>query len=183
MSIYSLLFLAEDDTFSDLKDIANKIIPNDPWAFVIQLSATLILVLILAKFLVKPVRKFLQDRHDYIQNNLDEASLKNNEADNKLQIANEQLKNAKKESKEMVENAKVAALNEKDKILNETQQEVKMLKDKAQQDLENERIKMQEKISSEIVDVALLAANKVIEREVTSEDNKKIIESFIEDQK
>ena len=42
---------------------------------------------------------------------------------------------------------------------------------------------MQEQLSSEVIDVALLAASKVVERNVTSDDNRKIISSFIEDDK
>lgn len=178
--LQNILF-TEDDKFSDLKNIADKIIPNDPWAFVVQLLATLILVIIIAVFLVKPVRKYIAARQEYIQNNLDEAANKNSEADTKLQNADNQLKEARKTSKEMIETAKVTALNEKDRILDETKEEVLQMKEKARKDIDNERKKLQEQISSEIIDVALLAANKVIEREVNDDDNKKIIESFIKE--
>ena len=182
MAILSMLFLAEEnDTFGDLKDIADKIIPDDPWAFVVQLTATLILVLILSKFLVKPVRNYIAQRQAYIQGNLDEAASKNQEADIKLADANKQLKEAKTTSKQMVENAKVTALNEKDRIVEETKAEVISMKEKARKDIENERIQMKEQLTSEVIDVALLAASKVVEREVSEEDNKKIIDEFIND--
>lgn len=180
MAINKWLFLA-DDTFGDLKDIADKIIPDDPWAFVVQLTATFLLVLILAKFLVKPVRNYIAARHAYIQGNLDEAANKNKEADEKLLDANTQLKEARVTSKQMVENAKVTALNEKDRIVEETKVEVASMKEKARKDIENERIQMKEQLSKEVIDVALLAASKVVEREVSEKDNKKIIDDFIKD--
>lgn len=181
MAIYKWLFLAQEDTFGDLKDIADKIIPDDPWAFVVQLTATFLLVLILAKFLVKPVRNFIAQRTAYIQGNLDEAANKNKEADEKLLDANNQLKEARTTSKQMVENAKVTALNEKDRIIEETKEEVASMKEKARKDIENERIQMKEQLSKEVIDVALLAASKVVEREVSEKDNKKIIDDFIKD--
>lgn len=180
MAINKWLFLA-DDTFGDLKDIADKIIPDDPWAFVVQLTATFLLVLILAKFLVKPVRNYIAARQAYIQGNLDEAANKNKEADEKLLDANTQLKEARVTSKQMVENAKVTALNEKDRIVEETKVEVASMKEKARKDIENERIQMKEQLSKEVIDVALLAASKVVEREVSEKDNKKIIDDFIKD--
>lgn len=180
MAINKWLFLA-DDTFGDLKDIADKIIPDDPWAFVVQLTATFLLVLILAKFLVKPVRNYIAARQAYIQGNLDEAANKNKEADEKLLDANTQLKEARVSSKQMVENAKVTALNEKDRIVEETKVEVASMKEKARKDIENERIQMKEQLSKEVIDVALLAASKVVEREVSEKDNKKIIDDFIKD--
>lgn len=182
MAINKWLFLAEEnDTFGDLKDIADKIIPDDPWAFVVQLTATFLLVLILAKFLVKPVRNYIAARQAYIQGNLDEAANKNKEADEKLLDANTQLKEARVTSKQMVENAKVTALNEKDRIVEETKEEVASMKEKARKDIENERIQMKEQLSKEVIDVALLAASKVVEREVSEKDNKKIIDDFIKD--
>lgn len=182
MAINKWLFLAEEnDTFGDLKDIADKIIPDDPWAFVVQLTATFLLVLILAKFLVKPVRNYIAARQAYIQGNLDEAANKNKAADEKLLDANTQLKEARVTSKQMVENAKVTALNEKDRIVEETKEEVASMKEKARKDIENERIQMKEQLSKEVIDVALLAASKVVEREVSEKDNKKIIDDFIKD--
>ena len=74
MANFLIVFLAEEgDKFQDLKDIADKIIPDDPWAFVVQLVATFFLVIILTFFLVKPVRKYIAARQAYIQNDLDEA--------------------------------------------------------------------------------------------------------------
>lgn len=185
MDFLTMLFLAEEEgnDFSALKEIADKIIPDDPWAFVVQLSATFVLVLILAKFLVKPVRKYIAARQEYIQGNLDEAATKNEEADIKLADANKQLKEARTTSKEMVENAKVTALNEKDRILNEANEEVSLMKEKARKDIANERVQMKEELTKEVIDVALLAAGKVVEREVSKEDNEKIIDSFIKDNK
>ena len=182
MAIFNMLFLAEEnDTFGDLKDIADKIIPDDPWAFVVQLTATFLLVIILSKFLVKPVRDFIAKRTAYIQGNLDEAAIKNQEANEKLADANAKLKEARTTSKQMVEQAKVTALNEKDRIVEETKNEVASMKEKARKDIENERIQMKEELSKEVIDVALTAASKVVEREVSKEDNEKIIEDFIKD--
>ena len=91
-------------------------------------------------------------------------------------------KEAKTVSKELIENAKVTALNEKDRIVEETKAEVDSMKAKARKDIENERKKMKEELTSEVIDVALLAASKVVEREVNKEDNQAIIESFIKDE-
>lgn len=182
MSILKLFFFAEEGSaFDDLQDIADKIIPDDPWAFVVQLTATFLLVLILAKFLVKPVRKYIASRQAYIQGNLDEADAKNKEADINLTNANKKLHDAKIVSKEMVENAKVTALNEKDRIINEANEEVSQMKEKARKDIENERIMMKEQLTNEVIDVAIAAASKIVEREVSKEDNEHIIDAFIKD--
>ena len=174
---------SETNAFEDLQNIADKIIPSDIWAFVVQLSATFLLVLILAKFLVKPIRNFVAARQAYIQKDLDEAKIKNEQANINLKEADSKLKDARKVSKELVETAKVTALNEKDRIIEETKEEVRLMKEKAKNDIDIERKKMKEEFTNEVIDVALSAASKVVEREINESDNKKLIESFIKEDK
>ena len=168
-----------NDPFADLKTIGQKIIPSDIWSFIVQLLATAILVFILAKFLVKPAKKFIEERKAFIDNNINEAVNKNKEADEHLNVAETRLKNSRKESKDIIDAAKVTAMNEKKRIMNETKQEVANMKDKAYKDIESERLKMKEDISSEVIDVALLAASKVVNRNINDEDNHKIVSDFV----
>ena len=79
----------------------------------------------------------------------------------------------------MIESAKVSALNEKDKIIDDAKNEASLIKEKAKTDIEYERKTMKEQLNNEVVDIALLAASKVVEREVNEKDNQRIIESFI----
>ena len=81
----------------------------------------------------------------------------------------------------MIETAKVTALNEKDKIIEDTKKEIELMKEKARLDIINERKQMKEELTNELIDIALLAASKVVGREVNDNDNVKIINSFIED--
>ena len=168
-----------NDPFADLKTIGQKIIPSDFWSFVVQLLATAILVFILARFLVKPAKKFIEDRKAFIENNINEAVNKNKEADEHLTIAETRLKNSRKEGKDIIDAAKQTAMNEKKRIMDETKQEVASMKDKAYKDIESERLKMKEDISSEVIDVALLAASKVVDRNINDEDNHKIVSDFV----
>ena len=164
----------------DLKAIGDKLFP-DLTTMIVQLVATFILVLILAKFLVKPAKNFIAKRKEYIESNLKDAESKQKIADEKLKQAEIAIKDSKKTSKEIIENAKVVALNEKDKILYETSLEVKTKKEKAFQEITQERKKMQEDLSNEMIEVAMLAASKIVNREISKEDNEKLVESFLKD--
>ena len=84
-----------------------------------------------------------------------------------------------KEGKDIIDAAKQTAMNEKKRIMDETKQEVASMKDKAYKDIESERLKMKEDISSEVIDVALLAASKVVDRNINDEDNHKIVSDFV----
>ncbi|MCH5171364.1 MAG: F0F1 ATP synthase subunit B [Erysipelotrichales bacterium] len=181
-----LITLADQETnstFDALKEIGKKIIPNDPWAVVTQLVATAILVLILAKFLVKPAKKFIQDRKAYIANNLSEAEEKNKKAEENLSNSENILKESRIEGKQIIENARENAVSEKIRIVDETKKEVNSMRDKAYQDIESERLKMREEITNEVIDVALLAAAKVVDRNLNDEDNRKIVSDFVKGDK
>ena len=165
----------------DLKTICDKLFPD--WkTMLIQLIATIILCIILAKFLVKPAKNFIRKRREYIQNNLDDAKLKQEEATKKLQEAEQEIKNSKQTSKEIIEEAKISALNEKDKIIFETKKEVQLRKQKAEQEILLQQKQMQEELSKEVVDIAMQAATKVINREINQDDNEKLIEDFLKDE-
>lgn len=173
------LFLATDLSEA-FKDLGDKLFPN-VYGLIIQLVCTFVMVLIIAKFLVKPAKKFIKQRHDYIENNLNEATSKNQDAEQALNEANKFLNDSKKISKEMIDTARIEALNEKDKVVLETTKEIKYRQEKAQLDIQNERKKMKEDLQNEIVDVAILAAEKVVDRKITSQDTKKIIDDFLKD--
>ena len=55
------------------------------------------------------------------------------------------------------------------------------MKKKATNDIENERNKMKKELTDEMVDVAILAASKVVDREITEKDNRKIVSDFIKE--
>lgn len=170
---------ASEDPFASLKEIGNKIIPNDIWAFVVQLLATAIVVFILAKFLVKPAKKFIQERKDYIASNLNAAEEKNKKAEENLLAAEKRLQDSRKEGKEIIESARENATQEKRRIVDETKKEVNSMRDKAYQDIESEKIKMREEITNEVIDVAILAATQVVDRNLNDEDNRKIVSDFV----
>ena len=164
----------------DLKTIGDKLFPDLP-TMIIQLIATFILVLILGKFLVKPAKNFIAKRKEYIESNLKDAEMKQKLANEKLLEAQQSIKTAKIAKKEMIEEAKKEALNEKDRILKETALEIKDQKAMAVKQIASERKQMQEDLSHEVIDIAMVAASKIVNREINESDNEKMIEEFLKE--
>ncbi|MDY4788541.1 MAG: F0F1 ATP synthase subunit B [Bacilli bacterium] len=172
-----MVYLADVGDF--IGDVGGKIAISLP-ALITQLLATLILFLVIKKFLYPHAINYINKRKEYITNSVDQATKMNEQAQKNVQASEEALKEAYKEAHTIVDNAKIEALNQKDKILKETQEEVINKKAQLDKDLEAEKIKMRETIRREMVDVALLAASKVIDREVNDSDNEKLVKNFIE---
>ena len=76
-------------------------------------------------------------------------------------------------------------LDEKEKaaILETTQLEVNKMKSDAENDIARMEIEAQEQIKKEIVSVALDASKELLGREVSSKDNVRLVEDFIEEVK
>lgn len=172
-----MVYLADVGDF--IGDVGGKIAISLP-ALITQLLATLILFLVIKKYLYPHAMNYINKRKEYIENSVDQATKMNEQANENVKASEETLKKAYKEAHTIVDNAKIEALNQKEKILKETQEEVVNKKAQLDKDLEAEKVKMRESIRQEMVDVALLAASKVIDREVNDKDNEKLIRNFIE---
>ena len=87
----------------------------------------------------------------------------------------QQLKGAKNEAHEIIEAAKLSAKQEGAQILSKARVDANNAVEKAQRDIEREKM-MAEK---EITEVAFLAAEKIVGKELNDEEQKKYIDDFI----
>ena len=151
----------------------------DPATIVLTLCNTLILFLILKHFLFERVNKVIDDR----QNDIKDSYKRADEAESKAkQLADEdaeKLGRAKEESAEIVKAATQKAQTRSDEIISEAKIEAKGIIDNANSEIEREKKIAVNQIKDEIADIAISAATAVVEKEISREDNEKLIESFI----
>lgn len=166
----------------DIGDVITKLIPKF-WPFIIQLTAFIVLFIAVFFLAYKPVKKFLKKRNDYVKKNIEESKKNEEESAKKLAEVDNKLTQSYKEAKNIVASAKIDANKEKEAIIEEAKKEAKLQLEKAQEDIANEIKKNKENIHKEMVDIALLASEKILEREVSNKDNEKRVDSFINDLK
>ena len=87
------------------------------------------------------------------------------------------------EARKIKEEAENQALEVRKEILLKAEEEAQAKKDKALRDIEKQKLEAKEDIHREIVGVALLAAQKIVEREIDEKDNTRLVEDFIKDVK
>ena len=162
------------------EDFQHKLIPN--WAsFVVQLLALVVLITVVIIFAYKPVKKIIIKRQDYIESNIKDAE--NSKAiwkENELK-SKETVLASTRTAADIVADAKDAANAERMKILEDTALEVERMKKEAENDIARMKEEAKDDIHKEIVSVALDASKELLGREVTSSDNTRLIEEFIED--
>lgn len=140
----------------------------------------IVLLIILGKYAWKPILKALENRENSIQKSLDEA--KNaREAMAKLTSQNEQiLKEARMEREAILKEAREI----KDKIINDAKDaataESNKIIQSAKETINAERISAINQIKSEVADLSVDIAKKVLQKELSSpEEQKKLIDSLI----
>ncbi len=164
------------------ESFTSKLIPNWP-SFVTQLAALVVLIIVVIVFAYKPVKKILKKRQDHIEENIKEAEK------SKLVWQENELKSketvlaSERTAADIVAEAKKAAEKEKAAILETTQLEVNKMKSDAENDIARMEIEAQEQIKKEIVSVALDASKELLGREISSKDNVRLVEDFIEEVK
>ncbi|MHC1735101.1 MAG: F0F1 ATP synthase subunit B [Erysipelotrichaceae bacterium] len=161
-------------------DIAGKLFPN-PLTMLIQLTATGLLFYWFKRLLWKPTLAYLEKRADYAERQLREAD-EANEAAKKLETeAESKLVAAAHEAMQLVERGKEEGQRVKEKLTADGKREADLKLQAAIREITYQRQQMDDSIQSEIVDVALLAAQKLIEGRVDEDSDRALIEKFMKD--
>ena len=184
LSLVSLFVLTSCDTDQFGKELADnieaKLIPN-LWAFLVQLIALFIMIFIVVKFAYKPVAKFLAARRELLKNEVEDTHRLNEEAKANLSSSEAELADTRRKADEIINEATLEATKTKNEILEKANEEAFETRNKALQDIERAKSKATKEVRDEIVDVAFNASEKILEREVNSKDNTKIVDDFIKD--
>ena len=164
------------------QEFMEKLFPNVPDAIAVFL-AFIVLLIAVFYFAYKPVKKLLKQRGDYVEDKIKTAETREKESQKLLDEANEQVKTKRIEAMEIVEKAKEDANKERNAILEKAKEEKQAELQRTREEIAQEIEASKDEIHREIVSVALDASSKVLEREVNSQDNEKLINSFIDDLK
>lgn len=155
-----------------LPDLAN---------FIPQIIATGVLFLVLRHFLFKPVTDLLDARSKKIVSNLEESTSYKREAEAVKAEYELKLEDAKGEAREIVESAKKRSDQIKDEILQEAKVEAQKISERSMLDIEREKQKMLVDLKSEVVEIAMLAATKVVQKDLDPSTHKTMINKFIDE--
>ena len=122
----------------------------------------ILLGVILTKILYKPVRAFLHERTQRIQNQMDEARESRAAAGELRAKYDHQLKDIDVERTAILEEARKQANEQRTQILSTAKDEAKDLKDKAGMEIAAERERVRDEIHTAIIDISSEMAEKLL---------------------
>lgn len=151
------------------------------WTMAFQLVNTFILFMFLRRFLFKPVTEFMAKRENEIKSTFDLAEKKNQEAEQIMADYKEKIKHADQEGKEIIRHATIKAESKSSEIVKSAEEHAQEVKDKAQKEIEREKAKAIHLIKDEIASMAILAAGKVVEADMSAEKHQSMVAKFIDE--
>lgn len=152
----------------------------DPGTIVFTLINTLIIFVLFRIFLFKPVCKILDKRKETAAAEIAEAQRAKESAEKTEQEYLERLANAKAEAAEIMKQATARAQKREEEIVNEANQKAAEIKAKAEESIERDKQRAVNEIKDEISDIVIMAASKVVEKEISAKDNEAIIAGFLD---
>lgn len=151
----------------------------EPSKIIFAMLNFLALFLILKHFLFSSVTEFMKKRRDKIENDIESAK-KDKEEAARLKVENEKLMiNSTKEGKEIVEQYKKKAEKVYDEIVDNANEEAKMVKKRADLDIQREKEKAQQEVKEQAIELSIMLSEKVLEKSIDEKEHRRLIDEFI----
>ena len=150
------------------------------WDILVSLLNLLILFLLIKKFLFKQVNNMLSKRQSEIDERYNAADEAKRLAEEDKLLWDEKIGTVKTETEEMLKKAQHSAKRQSESIVSKAKEQADGIIRQAQSQAQLEMKKAEEGIKQEIVEVSTALANKLLEREISAEDHRSLIDSFIE---
>ncbi len=150
-----------------------------PWTFIATIANLFIQVYLIKRFLFKPVNEILEKRKAKADAEIKDAQAAKEEAEAIKTEYEQNMQEAKNKANEILANAQKTATLQSEEILREANAQAAAIKGKAESDIAQEKRKAVNELKNEIGDIAMEIAERVIEREISEDDHKKLIDEYI----
>ncbi len=151
------------------------------WELLFQIVNTIILFVVLKKILFKPVLNIIDARENAIKEDIAVGEQAKNEGLALKEEYEQKLAVAKNEGQEIIKQATLRAEQKSEEIISTAKEEANNLKERANKDIAQEKEKVMNELKNDISNIAILAASKVIERDIDQTKHEEMINKFIEE--
>ncbi len=162
-----------------IQSLVDTALGIDLMEMVIQIVATILLILVVKFFFWEKVTNFIESRRDIMDKELTEATERNEEAKTLKKEAEEAFEKGKLEAKQLLEDAKSRGEDTRREIIAKAKDEATNIKKNAQKDLDQEIEVAKSRMRNEIIEVAAMLAEKVIAKEIDEATYERLIDETI----
>ncbi|KUO51294.1 MAG: hypothetical protein APF76_17605 [Desulfitibacter sp. BRH_c19] len=151
----------------------------DFWTVVLTAINVGVVIYVLKLLLFGPVGKILQEREETIESSLSRAADAQKEAQELLEKYQVQMSESKKEAQTIIERANKVGAQTREEIIKEAQVEAAKTLEKAKREIQGEKAKALEQIRTEAAVLAVMAAGKVINKQLDPKQHQELVQDYI----
>jgi F-type H+-transporting ATPase subunit b len=133
-------------------------------------------------FAFKPVSKMLADRKDRIEQGLKDAEQARRDRENAESERVNTLTEARREANDILARAQKVAQETRDADIAATKEELERMRVRATTEIEAEKVRAIADVRSEVADLALLAAGRVVGETMSDERQRRLVNEFLASQ-
>jgi F-type H+-transporting ATPase subunit b len=157
----------------------NPLVQPDPGLFIWTIVTFLVLVTILAKFAWKPLLEALESRQALIRKSLDDAVQAKQDLERLNLEAAQIMSKARVDAEAVVARSQADADRLREEMKQKAKADADVIVKSAQRQIQLETNRALQQIRLEAVDLSVMIASKLIQRNLTKEDNEKLIDDAL----
>jgi F-type H+-transporting ATPase subunit b len=138
-----------------------------------------VLMFVLSRFAFKPMLAAVEAREKALQDAIDAAKRDREESERVLAEHRAQLESARGEAQKLIADGRATAEKLRNDLIEQTRAQQQEMLERARRDIETEKNNAIASLRREAVDLAIAGAGKVLERNLDSDANRKLVESYL----
>lgn len=154
----------------------NPLVQPDPGLYIWTIVTFLVLMGLLAKFAWRPLLEALEERRESIRKSLDDARQAKVELERLQAESTKILAQARAEAEAIMSRTRSDADRFREELKQKARDEASTLVKNAERQIELETSRAVQQIRQEAVEISVAIASKLLQRNVTKEDNARLIE-------
>lgn len=151
------------------------------WSYVMILINVVILYFIMKKYFFVKIRDFMQKRQDEVAGSIERANQVNTQADMLKKTYEEQIETLEEQGKEILKAAKQKAEAQARQIIQTAENQASQILKHTEAELEQQRRKAVEEAREQIAEIAMTAAEKILEKQINHQEHQVIINNVIDE--
>ncbi len=139
-----------------------------------------LLVVLLVKFLKRPLTESLKGRQEQVAAAFEELKASKAEAERKYAEYERKLANMEEEADRILKAFIEQGKAEKEKIIAQAHESAERIKAQAELFIQQELVKAKRELQQEVAEMAVQMAEEIIRKNITEDDHKKLIEDYLQ---
>ena len=148
--------------------------------FILIAGSFLLLIFLVKKYAWGNITSVLDERAEKISSDIDGAEEARKKAEELASKRETELAGSRTEAKTIIENAKETAEKSKSDILAEAKLEAGRLKEKANQEIAQNKAEALQSVKGEVADLTVSLAGKIISQNLDGHAHKELIDQYID---